>query len=198
MALSEGPAIPQSVVEPDLPSAGSGEVILEVQDLVKHFPLTVGIVFKRQVGSVKAVDGVSFKLHRGETLGIVGESGCGKSTLAKLLMRLEEPTSGRALFKGEDIYAAQGRKLKAVRRNIQIVFQDPYSSLNPRMTVGDIVGEPYEIHSDVAPRGNRRQHDKACSDGHSQNEQQPEQRFGKHRGPCAMPSRHPGHSYRHS
>jgi len=133
----------------------SSEVVLEVRDLVKHFPLTKGIVFKKQVGAVQAVDGVSFDLHRGETLGIVGESGCGKSTLAKLLVGLERPTSGSALYEGNDVYAAKGKTLQALRRHIQIVFQDPYSSLNPRMTVGDIVGEPFRIHPEVAPKGDR-------------------------------------------
>jgi oligopeptide transport system ATP-binding protein len=133
----------------------NGEVVLDVQDLVKYFPLTTGILIKKHVGDVKAVDGVSFQLHKGETLGIVGESGCGKSTLARLLVLLETPTSGRALFKGTDMYGSRGKTLKALRRNIQIIFQDPYSSLNPRMTVGDIIGEPYEIHSEVAPRGDR-------------------------------------------
>ncbi|WP_203454704.1 ABC transporter ATP-binding protein [Jiangella aurantiaca] len=134
----------------------SSDVVLEVDNLVKHFPLTTGVVVKRQVGAVKAVDGVSLHLRRGETLGIVGESGCGKSTLAKLLMRLEEPTSGKTYFHGQNIYDLQGRALRELRRNIQIVFQDPYSSLNPRMTVGDIVGEPFDIHPEVAPRGQRR------------------------------------------
>ncbi|MGX8908102.1 ABC transporter ATP-binding protein [Streptomyces netropsis] len=133
-----------------------GEEILEVRDLVKHYPLSRGIVFRKQVGAVRAVDGVSFELRRGETLGIVGESGCGKSTVAKLLVNLERPTSGRILYKGEDIADLSGKALKAVRRNIQMVFQDPYTSLNPRMTVGDIVGEPYEIHPEVAPKGDRR------------------------------------------
>ncbi|MFJ3789267.1 ABC transporter ATP-binding protein [Kitasatospora sp. NPDC090091] len=132
------------------------EPILEVSDLVKHYPLTQGIVLKRQVGAVKAVDGVSFELRKGETLGIVGESGCGKSTLAKVLMNLERATSGRVLFKGEEITRLSGAGLKAVRRNIQMVFQDPYTSLNPRMTVGDIIGEPFEIHPEVAPKGDRR------------------------------------------
>ncbi len=133
----------------------SSEPVLEVQDLVKHFPLTTGIVFKRQVGSVKAVDGVSFQLNKGETLGVVGESGCGKSTLAKLLMHLEEPTAGKAFYNGENIYDMRGKALRDLRRKIQIVFQDPYSSLNPRMTVGDIVGEPFEIHPEAAPKGSR-------------------------------------------
>ncbi|MEV0193557.1 dipeptide/oligopeptide/nickel ABC transporter ATP-binding protein, partial [Kitasatospora purpeofusca] len=132
------------------------EPILEVKDLVKHYPLTQGILFKKQVGAVKAVDGVSFELAKGETLGIVGESGCGKSTLAKVLMNLERATSGQVLFKGEDISKLSGAGLKAVRRNIQMVFQDPYTSLNPRMTVGDIIGEPFEIHPEVAPKGDRR------------------------------------------
>ncbi|BAJ30597.1 MULTISPECIES: dipeptide ABC transporter ATP-binding protein [Kitasatospora] len=130
--------------------------ILEVRDLVKHYPLTQGILFKKQVGAVKAVDGVSFTLRKGETLGIVGESGCGKSTLAKVLMNLERATAGQVLYKGEDISRLSGAALKAVRRNIQMVFQDPYTSLNPRMTVGDIIGEPYEIHPEVAPKGDRR------------------------------------------
>ncbi len=134
----------------------SSEVILEARDLVKHFAIHQGILLKRQIGAVKAVDGVSFDLHRGETLGIVGESGCGKSTLANLLMVLERPTSGKVTFQGKDLYSVKGRELRRIRRNIQIVFQDPYSSLNPRMTVGDIIGEPYEIHPEVAPKGDRR------------------------------------------
>ncbi|MFD7019412.1 ABC transporter ATP-binding protein [Streptomyces sp. NPDC059161] len=132
------------------------EAILEVRDLVKHYPLTQGILFKKQVGAVKAVDGVSFDLAAGETLGIVGESGCGKSTVAKMLVNLERPTAGQIKYKGDDITEMSGKALKAVRRNIQMVFQDPYTSLNPRMTVGDIIGEPYEIHPEVAPKGNRR------------------------------------------
>jgi oligopeptide transport system ATP-binding protein len=132
------------------------EPILQVDDLVKHFPVQLGVVFKRTVGHVRAVDGVSFDLRRGETLGIVGESGCGKSTLAQVLMRLEPPTSGRVRFHGEDVFAKRGRSLQALRRSIQIVLQDPYTSLNPRMTVGDIVGEPFDIHPEVAPRGERR------------------------------------------
>ncbi|MFD7614490.1 ABC transporter ATP-binding protein [Streptomyces sp. NPDC059828] len=132
-----------------------GEPILQVRNLVKHFPLTQGILFKRHVGAVKAVDGISFDLYQGETLGIVGESGCGKSTVAKLLMLLETATAGEIFYKGQDITKLSGRALKAVRRNIQMVFQDPYTSLNPRMTVGDIIGEPFEIHPDVAPKGDR-------------------------------------------
>ncbi|PJE98167.1 peptide ABC transporter ATP-binding protein, partial [Streptomyces carminius] len=132
------------------------EPVLEVRGLVKHFPLTRGVVFRRRVGAVRAVDDVSFTLFQGETLGIVGESGCGKSTVAKVLMGLERPTAGEIRYRGEDITRLSGRALKAVRRNIQMVFQDPYTSLNPRMTVGDIVGEPFDIHPEVAPKGDRR------------------------------------------
>ncbi|WP_327268385.1 dipeptide ABC transporter ATP-binding protein [Streptomyces sp. NBC_01218] len=134
-----------------------GEPILEVRNLVKHYPLTQGILIKKQIGAVKAVDGVTFDLSAGETLGIVGESGCGKSTVARMLVHLERPTAGTIRYKGEDVTKLSGRALKAVRRNIQMVFQDPYTSLNPRMTVGDIIGEPYEIHPEAAPKGSRRQ-----------------------------------------
>jgi oligopeptide transport system ATP-binding protein len=130
--------------------------ILQVRDLVKHFPVTQGVVFKRTIGHVRAVDGVSFDLNRGETLGVVGESGCGKSTLAQVLMRLEKPTSGSALFEGRDMFKMRGAELRKLRRDLQIVLQDPYTSLNPRRTVGDIVGEPFEIHPEVAPKGERR------------------------------------------
>ncbi|MFG3355572.1 ABC transporter ATP-binding protein [Streptomyces sp. NPDC048001] len=132
------------------------EAILEVRGLVKHYPLTKGILFRKQIGAVKAVDGVDLDLTAGETLGIVGESGCGKSTLARMLVHLERPTAGAIRYKGEDITRLSGRALKAVRRNIQMVFQDPYTSLNPRMTVGDIIGEPFEIHPEAAPKGSRR------------------------------------------
>ncbi|WP_156754749.1 ABC transporter ATP-binding protein [Actinokineospora pegani] len=131
--------------------------IIEVRDLTKHFPVRVGVLFKKTVGHVRAVDGVSFELKRGETLGVVGESGCGKSTLAQVLMRLEPPTSGQATFEGRDMFAMKGAELRKLRRDIQIVLQDPYTSLNPRMTVGDIIGEPFEIHPEVAPKGSRRE-----------------------------------------
>ncbi|QUH00154.1 dipeptide ABC transporter ATP-binding protein [Saccharopolyspora erythraea] len=133
------------------------EPILQVRDLVKHFPVTQGVLFRRTIGHVRAVDGVSFDLHKGETLGVVGESGCGKSTLAQVLMRLEKPTSGSALFEGRDMFKMHGSELRKLRRDMQIVLQDPYTSLNPRRTVGDIVGEPFEIHPEVAPKGQRRQ-----------------------------------------
>ena len=133
----------------------SGEVILQAENLVKYYPIKAGVL-RRTVGHVKALDGVSFDLHKGETLGIVGESGCGKSTLGRMLMRLEEPTAGKLTFDGVDVYAQKGAAMRKLRRDIQIVFQDPYTSLNPRMTVGDIIGEPYEIHTDVLPKGGRR------------------------------------------
>ncbi|MGB3015905.1 MAG: dipeptide ABC transporter ATP-binding protein [Candidatus Nanopelagicales bacterium] len=132
------------------------ETIMQVKDVVKHYPLTRGIVFKKTIGQVRAVDGVSFDLHKGETLGIVGESGCGKSTLARLIMRLEDPTAGEIWFEGEDMAHLGSKALRSKRRDIQIVLQDPYTSLNPRMTVGDIVGEPFEIHTSVAPKGDRK------------------------------------------
>jgi oligopeptide transport system ATP-binding protein len=132
------------------------EVVLKAENLVKHYPIKAGVL-RRTVGYVKALDGVSFELYRGETLGIVGESGCGKSTLARMLMRLEEPTGGTLTFDGVDVYSQKGADMRRLRRDIQIVFQDPYTSLNPRKTVGDIVGEPFEIHSDVLARSDRRQ-----------------------------------------
>ncbi|MFE0364018.1 ABC transporter ATP-binding protein [Streptomyces griseoaurantiacus] len=153
--LADAHSEAESVAAVEAP-VGRGEPILQVRNLKKHFPLTRGILFKRQIGAVKAVDGISFDLHQGETLGIVGESGCGKSTVAKLLMNLERATAGEVFYKGQDITKLSGRALTAVRRNIQMVFQDPYTSLNPRMTVGDIIGEPFDIHPEVAPKGDRR------------------------------------------
>lgn len=131
------------------------DVILKADDLVKHYPIKGGVL-RTTVGQVKAVDGVSFELHRGETLGIVGESGCGKSTLGRVLMRLEEPTAGTVNFDGVDMFGQSGSAMRKLRRDIQIVFQDPYTSLNPRKTVGDIIGEPFEIHPDVLPKGGRK------------------------------------------
>jgi len=132
------------------------EPILQVKDLVKHYAVTRGIVFRRTIGQVRAVDGVSLELKPGETLGVVGESGCGKSTLARVLMNLEKPTGGSVKYQGQEIFGLRGAELKEMRRQIQLVMQDPYTSLNPRMTVGDLIGEPFEIHPEVAPRRDRR------------------------------------------
>ncbi len=131
------------------------EPILSVKGLVKHFPIKSGILFKRTVGHVQAVDNVSFDLHAGETLGLVGESGSGKSTVARTLLRLHEPTAGSAIFEGRDLFDMSASDLRRARREIQIIFQDPYSSLNPRQTVGEIISEGWEIHKDVVPRNRR-------------------------------------------
>ena len=127
-------------------SAAGAQPLMQVRDLVKHFPITRGIVLRREVGAVRAVRGVSFDVLRGETLGIVGESGSGKTTTARLMIRLLEATSGEVRFEGQDITRLRGAQLKAVRRRMQMVFQDPYSSLNPRRTIGSIIGEPLAIH----------------------------------------------------
>jgi oligopeptide/dipeptide ABC transporter ATP-binding protein len=122
------------------------DALVEVRDLVKHFPITRGIVLQRQAGAVHAVDGVTLDVRRGESLGLVGETGCGKSTTARLITRLLEPTSGSIAFDGREISRLKGRELKPLRREVQMIFQDPYSSLNPRKTVGSIVGEPFAVH----------------------------------------------------
>jgi oligopeptide/dipeptide ABC transporter ATP-binding protein len=124
------------------------EVLLQVENLVKHFPVGGGM-FSKPAGQVRAIDGVSFKLHRGETLGLVGESGCGKTTTGRCILQLERPTSGRILFEGVDLASLSEGELRKVRRRVQVIFQDPYSSLNPRMTIGQIIAEPLKVHGIV-------------------------------------------------
>jgi oligopeptide/dipeptide ABC transporter ATP-binding protein len=126
-------------------TAKSGETLVELQDLCKYFPMKSG-TFKREIKTVKAVDGVSFDIKRGETLGLVGESGCGKSTLGRTLLRLYDPTAGKISFEGRDISGISQSALRPLRRKMQIIFQDPFASLNPRMTVGNIIGEPLVVH----------------------------------------------------
>ena len=125
---------------------GHSEVLLSVSNLKMHFPITRGIILQRQVGSIKAVDGITFDLMRGETLGLVGESGCGKSTTGRAILQLYEPTAGEVVFEGQDLTEINSGELRRMRRRMQMIFQDPYASLNPRMTVGSIVGEPLEVH----------------------------------------------------
>jgi peptide/nickel transport system ATP-binding protein/oligopeptide transport system ATP-binding protein len=130
--------------------------LMEVRDLVKHFPISRGIIFQKQVGAVHAVDGLSFDVRRGEALGIVGETGCGKSTTARLMNRLLEPTSGSIKVNGQEIVGLSRKQLKPLRREIQMIFQDPYSSLNPRKTVGAIISEPFIIHGMHKGHGERK------------------------------------------
>jgi oligopeptide transport system ATP-binding protein len=122
------------------------EVLMKVRNLKKYFPITRGIVVQRQVGAIKAVDGIDFDVYRGETLGLVGESGCGKSTTGRTILQLYRPTEGEVHFEGTDLVNLKGEDLRRMRRRMQMIFQDPYASLNPRMTVGNIIGEPLEVH----------------------------------------------------
>ena len=132
------------------------DALVEVRNLIKHFPITRGIIFQKQIAAVHAVDDVSFDVIRGESLGIVGETGCGKSTTARLITRLLEPTSGTIRFDGQDITDVPRRKFKTYRRQMQMIFQDPYSSLNPRKTVGAIIAQPFAIHGLEEGKGQRR------------------------------------------
>ncbi|MGH2512557.1 MAG: ATP-binding cassette domain-containing protein, partial [Candidatus Limnocylindrales bacterium] len=147
MSASPAPVV-VSPTEPD-------RALLEVSGLKVYFPITQGIVVQRHIGDVRAVDGVDLSLEPGTTLGLVGESGCGKSTLGRAILRLYQPTAGRITFDGQDITTLGGAGLRGVRRRMQMIFQDPYASLNPRMTVGGIVGEPLDIHR-IGSRSERR------------------------------------------
>ena len=130
------------------------EALLEVRDLVKHFPVGGGFL-SRSEGVVRAIEGISFTLHRGETLGLVGESGCGKTTTGRCILRLERPTSGQILFEGTDLATKSEQQLREMRRHMQVIFQDPYSSLNPRMTIGQIIAEPLKVHRLVTSKSGR-------------------------------------------
>jgi oligopeptide transport system ATP-binding protein len=137
------------------PDAAVGDVLLEVRDLVKHFSVGGGM-FGGRAGNVRAVDGVSFALRRGETLGLVGESGCGKTTTGRCILQLERPTSGQVIFEGRELGGLSDAELRPMRRRMQVIFQDPYASLNPRMTVGQILAEPLAVHGVVRDRDGRR------------------------------------------
>jgi oligopeptide transport system ATP-binding protein len=132
-------------------------VLVRVENLTKHFPITQGIVVQRQIGAVQAVDNVSFDIREGETLGLVGESGCGKSTTGRTILQLHRPTSGKAYYQDQDLTTLKGEDLRRMRRFMQIIFQDPYASLNPRLTVGDIIGEPLEVHRVEKSKKKRRE-----------------------------------------
>ena len=157
----------EPVRAPALPAQSSGggfgrgaeppsENILEVRNLVKYFPVGGGGIFGKTVGWVRAVDGVSFSIRRGETLGLVGESGCGKTTTGRCILQLERPTSGEVIFEGRDLTQLSPAEFRPLRRKIQVIFQDPYSSLNPRMTVGQIIAEPMAVHGIVPDRQARK------------------------------------------
>lgn len=122
------------------------ETLVRIENLTKHFPITRGIIVQREVGAVQAVDNVSFEIRKGETLGLVGESGCGKSTTGRTILQLYRPTSGRVFYGDSELTSLKGESLRQMRRNMQMIFQDPYASLNPRLTIGNIIAEPLEVH----------------------------------------------------
>ncbi|MEE8151810.1 MAG: oligopeptide/dipeptide ABC transporter ATP-binding protein [Nitrospirales bacterium] len=136
---------------------GDPDILLEVRRLVKHFPLTSGVLLQRVVGLIKAVDDVSFFIRKGETLGLVGESGSGKTTTGRCILQLDRPTSGEVLFAGQDLATLDEAQIRPMRRQIQVIYQDPYSSLNPRMTIGQIIGEPLLVHKIVQGKGESRE-----------------------------------------
>src|SRR5258707_2210671 len=140
----------------ETPGAVASDTLIDVRDLKMHFPLTQGIILQRVVGQVRAVDGISFSIERGKTLGLVGESGSGKTTIGRTIIRLYKPTSGQILFGNEDLAASKGEQLRPIRRRIQMIFQDPYASLNPRFTIGSLIAEPMYIFN-VASRAEIRE-----------------------------------------
>ena len=147
---------------PDTQAAGSApgadsDIILDVRDLKMHFPVTSGIIMQRTVAQIKAVDGISFQVKRGETFGLVGESGCGKTTTGRCILQLYKPTSGQIFFDGVELSSLSSREMRAKRREMQVIFQDPYSSLNPRMTAGNIIGEPLIVHGLVENKAEYRE-----------------------------------------
>src|SRR6266542_3116934 len=135
-----------ATMEPEAAFQPSGDELLIVEDVKKYFPITRGIIFQKEIASVKAVDGVTFSIKPGETLGIVGESGCGKSTLARCIVRLLDSTAGKVMFDGRDITDLSRPRMRPIRREMTMIFQDPYASLNPRKRVGFIIAEPLEVH----------------------------------------------------
>jgi len=155
-APGAGAPIPDPAARsPEAASGGAPANLLEVRDLKVYFPIREGLIVQRHIGDVRAVDGISFSIARGETLGLVGESGCGKSTTGRAIIRLNDPTAGTISFEGTDIAGLEAKGLKSMRRRMQMIFQDPYSSLDPRMTAGGIVAEPMDIHSVGSPTERR-------------------------------------------
>ncbi len=152
MSARPAEALPSSTAD-----VQKGETLLEVRNLKKHFPVTEGIIFQRAVAFVKAVDGVSFTINKGETLGLVGESGCGKTTVGRCILQLEQATEGDILFEGQDLTKLDQKALVPVREKIQVIFQDPYSSLNPRMKIGSIIEEPIRVHGIIPEARARRE-----------------------------------------
>ena len=138
-----------AAIEAPVAAAAPDDILLRVDHLVKHFPITRGIIIQRVIGAVRAVDDISFEVRRGETFGLVGESGCGKSTTGRTILQLYPPTSGHVYFEGQDLVGLNGNDMRRMRRRMQMIFQDPYASLNPRMTVGEIIGEPLIVHQTV-------------------------------------------------